>query len=62
MIKSPMLFESKPSGYAEVESPADGCGRPFFDDVGQTVPVNEPLLVLADRDEQVPQRFITALA
>ena len=60
--KSDVLFEVETDkATLEVESPADGCVKAILIDVGQTVPVNEPLLVLADRDEQVPQRFITAL-
>jgi pyruvate dehydrogenase E2 component (dihydrolipoamide acetyltransferase) len=45
----------------EMESPADGFVKYILVEVGQTIPVGEPLLVLGGKDEQVPQRFLDLL-
>ncbi|MFZ0034362.1 MAG: dihydrolipoamide acetyltransferase family protein [Sedimentisphaerales bacterium] len=45
----------------EMESPADGFVKHILAEVGQTLPVGEPLLVLGGKDEQVPQSFIDSL-
>jgi pyruvate dehydrogenase E2 component (dihydrolipoamide acetyltransferase) len=45
----------------EMESPADGFVKHILVEVGQTLPVGEPLLVLGGKDEQVPQRFLDSL-
>jgi pyruvate dehydrogenase E2 component (dihydrolipoamide acetyltransferase) len=45
----------------EMESPADGFVKYILVEVGQTLPVGEPLLVLGGKDEQVPQRFLDSL-
>ena len=45
----------------EMESPADGFVKHIFVEVGQTIPVGEPLMVLGGKDEQVPQRFLDSL-
>ena len=45
----------------EMESPADGFVKAIIFDVGQTVPVGSPLLVVADKDEIIPQNYINAL-
>jgi pyruvate dehydrogenase E2 component (dihydrolipoamide acetyltransferase) len=45
----------------EMESPADGFVKYILVEVGQTLPVGGPLLVLGGKDEQVPQRFLDSL-
>jgi pyruvate dehydrogenase E2 component (dihydrolipoamide acetyltransferase) len=45
----------------EMESPADGFVKHILVEVGQTIPVGEPLLVLGGKDEKVPQRFLDSL-
>jgi pyruvate dehydrogenase E2 component (dihydrolipoamide acetyltransferase) len=45
----------------EMESPADGFVKYILVEVGQTLPVGEPLLVLGGKNEQVPQRFLDSL-
>jgi pyruvate dehydrogenase E2 component (dihydrolipoamide acetyltransferase) len=45
----------------EMESPADGFVKYILVEVGQTLPVGEPLMVLGGKDEQVPQHFINSL-
>jgi pyruvate dehydrogenase E2 component (dihydrolipoamide acetyltransferase) len=45
----------------EMESPADGFVKAIIFDVGQTVPVASPLIVLAGKDETISQNYIDAL-
>jgi pyruvate dehydrogenase E2 component (dihydrolipoamide acetyltransferase) len=45
----------------EMESPADGFIKHILAEVGQTLPVGEPLLIIGEKDEEVPQSFIDAL-
>ena len=45
----------------EVESPAEGFVKHILAEIGQTVPVSEPILVLGERGEQVPQSFLDSL-
>jgi pyruvate dehydrogenase E2 component (dihydrolipoamide acetyltransferase) len=45
----------------EMESPADGFVKNIFVRIGQTLPVGEPILVLGEKDEVVPQSFIDSL-
>ena len=45
----------------EVESPADGFVKCILAEIGQTVPVSEPILVLGERGEEVPQSFLDSL-
>jgi pyruvate dehydrogenase E2 component (dihydrolipoamide acetyltransferase) len=45
----------------EVESPADGFVKHIIAEVGQTLLVGEPVLILAGEHEQVPQSFIDSL-
>ncbi|HDS83865.1 MAG TPA: hypothetical protein ENN97_01525 [Phycisphaerales bacterium] len=60
--KGDVLFEVETDkATLEAEAPADGCVKAILVELGQTVPVNEPLMVLADRDENVPQGFLDAL-
>jgi pyruvate dehydrogenase E2 component (dihydrolipoamide acetyltransferase) len=45
----------------EMESPADGFVKHILAEAGQTLPVGEPVLILGEKDEQVPQNFIDSL-
>jgi pyruvate dehydrogenase E2 component (dihydrolipoamide acetyltransferase) len=45
----------------EVDCPAEGVVKAILAEVGQTLPVNAPILVLGDKDETVPQSYIDAL-
>jgi pyruvate dehydrogenase E2 component (dihydrolipoamide acetyltransferase) len=45
----------------EMESPADGFVKHILVEVNQTLPVGTPILVLGEKDEQVPQSFINSL-
>ena len=45
----------------EMESPADGFVKHILAQVGQTLAVGEPILVLGGKDEEVPQGFIDSL-
>ena len=45
----------------EMESPADGFVKNILVQIGQTLSVGEPILVLGEKDEVVPQSFIDSL-
>lgn len=45
----------------EMESPADGFVKYILVEVGRTIPVGEPLMVLGNKDEQVSQKFLDSL-
>jgi pyruvate dehydrogenase E2 component (dihydrolipoamide acetyltransferase) len=45
----------------EMESPVTGFVKAMLVEIGQTVPVGSPLLVVADKDETIPQSYINAL-
>jgi pyruvate dehydrogenase E2 component (dihydrolipoamide acetyltransferase) len=45
----------------EMESPADGFVKHILVEVGQTLPVGGPLMVLGAKDEEVPQSFVDSL-
>ena len=45
----------------EVESPAEGFVKHILAEIGQILPVGGPVLVLGDRNEQVPQSFLDSL-
>jgi pyruvate dehydrogenase E2 component (dihydrolipoamide acetyltransferase) len=46
----------------ELESPAEGFVKAILVEVGQTVPVGTALLVLGEKDEQIPQNYKPAAA
>ncbi len=46
----------------EMESPNDGFVKNILVSIDQTIPVGEPLLVLGQKDETVPQSFIDSLS
>ena len=45
----------------EVESPADGFVKCVIAKLGQTLKVGEPVMILADKNEQIPQNLIDSL-
>jgi pyruvate dehydrogenase E2 component (dihydrolipoamide acetyltransferase) len=45
----------------EMESPAEGFVKYVLAETDQTLPVGAPLLVLGDKDEEVPQSFVDSL-
>lgn len=45
----------------EMESPADGFVKHILAELDETLPVGAPLMVLGDKDEQVPQSFLDSL-
>jgi len=45
----------------EMESPADGFVKKILVQIGQTLPVGEPILILGEKDEVVSQSFIDSL-
>jgi len=60
--KGDVIFEVETDkATLEVESPADGFVKHILAEVGQTLVVGEPILILGDRDEKVPQSFIDSL-
>jgi len=46
----------------EMESPAGGVVKDILVDTGHTVPVDTPLLVIGEKDEQVDQAFLDELS
>ncbi len=60
--KGDILFEVETDkATMEVDSPAEGFVKAIIAEVGQTLPVHAPILVLGDKDEVVPQSHIDAL-
>ena len=60
--KGDVIFEIETDkATLEMESPADGFVKYILVDVDQTLAVGESLLVLGDKDEEVPQSFIDSL-
>jgi len=60
--KGDVLFEIETDkATLEMESPAEGFVKHILVATDETLPVGEPLLVLGDKDEDVPQSFIDAL-
>jgi pyruvate dehydrogenase E2 component (dihydrolipoamide acetyltransferase) len=45
----------------EVESPADGFVKYIIAELGRTLTVGEPVLLLGEKNEQIPQSFIDSL-
>lgn len=62
VTKGDVIFEIETDkATLEMESPADGFVKHILADVGQTLPVGELVMVLGDKDEEVPQSFIDSL-
>ncbi|MFQ6035080.1 MAG: dihydrolipoamide acetyltransferase family protein [Sedimentisphaerales bacterium] len=60
--KGDVIFEIETDkATLEMESPTDGFVKHILVETEQTLPVGAPILVLGDKDEQVPQSFIEQL-
>ncbi|GAF83462.1 unnamed protein product, partial [marine sediment metagenome] len=60
--KGDVIFEIETDkATLEMESPADGFVKHVLAETDQTLPVGEPLMILGDKSEQVPQSFIDSL-
>jgi pyruvate dehydrogenase E2 component (dihydrolipoamide acetyltransferase) len=60
--KGDVIFEIETDkATLEMESPADGFVKHILAEMGQTLPVGEPMLILGEKDEDVPQTFIDSL-
>jgi len=60
--KGDVIFEIETDkATLEMESPADGFVKHILVKVDETLAVGAPLLVLGDKDEEVPQSFIDSL-
>lgn len=60
--KGDIIFEVETDkATMEVDCPAEGVVKAILAEVGQTLPVNAPILVLGDKDETIPQSYIDAL-
>jgi len=61
--KGDVIFEIETDkATLEMESPAEGFVKHILAEVDQTLPVGAPVLVLGDKDEEVPQSFIDSLS
>jgi pyruvate dehydrogenase E2 component (dihydrolipoamide acetyltransferase) len=60
--KGDIIFEIETDkATLEMESPAGGFVKEILVAVDQTLPVGAPMLVLGEKDEQVPQSFVDSL-
>lgn len=60
--KGDVIFEIETDkATLEMESPGAGFVKSILAEVNQTLPVGAPILILGDKDEQVPQSFIDSL-
>ena len=60
--KGDVIFEIETDkATLEMESPADGFVKHILAEVDQTLPVGELVMVLGEKDEEVPQSFIDSL-
>jgi pyruvate dehydrogenase E2 component (dihydrolipoamide acetyltransferase) len=60
--KGDVIFEIETDkATLEMESPAEGFVKHILVKADDTLPIGEPLLVLGDKDEDVPQRFVDLL-
>jgi pyruvate dehydrogenase E2 component (dihydrolipoamide acetyltransferase) len=60
--KGDVIFEIETDkATLEMESPADGFVKHMLAEIDQTLGVGEPLMILGERDEEVPQSFIDSL-
>jgi pyruvate dehydrogenase E2 component (dihydrolipoamide acetyltransferase) len=60
--KGDVIFEIETDkATLEMESPADGFVKHILVEVDETLTVGAPLLVLGDKDEEVPQSFVDSL-
>ena len=62
VAKGDVLFEVETDkATLEADSPFDGFVKAILISVGDTVPVNDPILVVAAQDEEVSQAFLNSL-
>ncbi|MBL7106166.1 MAG: 2-oxo acid dehydrogenase subunit E2 [Phycisphaerae bacterium] len=62
VAKGDVIFEVETDkATLEMESPAEGWVKKILVSEGETIPVNVPVLVLAGKDDQLPQSFIDSL-
>ncbi|MHC4558703.1 MAG: dihydrolipoamide acetyltransferase family protein [Planctomycetota bacterium] len=60
--KGDVIFEVETDkATLEMESPADGFVKHVLVKIDQTLLVGEPMLILGDKDEEVPQSFVDSL-
>jgi pyruvate/2-oxoglutarate dehydrogenase complex dihydrolipoamide acyltransferase (E2) component len=60
--KGDVIFEIETDkATLEMEAPADGFVKHILVETDQTLAVGEPLIVLGDEDEEVPQSFVDSL-
>jgi pyruvate dehydrogenase E2 component (dihydrolipoamide acetyltransferase) len=60
--KGDVIFEIETDkATLEMESPANGFVKCIVAEINQTLPVGSPMMVLGDKDEQVPQSFVERL-
>ena len=60
--KGQVIFEIETDkATLEMESPLDGFVKNILVNVGQTLPVNEPMMIVGGKDEQIPQSFVDCL-
>jgi len=60
--KGDVIFEIETDkATLEMESPAEGFVKHILVETDQTLPVGAPVLVLGDKDEEVPQSFVDSL-
>ena len=60
--KGDVIFEIETDkATLDMESPAGGFVKHILAEVDQTLPVGAPILVLGDKDEEVPQSFVDSL-
>ncbi|MFH1371487.1 MAG: dihydrolipoamide acetyltransferase family protein [Planctomycetota bacterium] len=60
--KGDILFEIETDkATLEMESPADGFVKRILVEVGRTLPVGTPMLILGEKDEVIPQNFPDSL-
>ena len=60
--KGSVIFEIETDkATLEMESPAEGYVKKILIQVGETVPVNTPILVLGDKDEEITAGYLASL-
>jgi pyruvate dehydrogenase E2 component (dihydrolipoamide acetyltransferase) len=60
--KGDVIFEIETDkANLEMESPGNGFVKYIFVEINQTLPVGAPVMVLGEKDEQIPKSFIDAL-
>jgi len=63
VAKGDVIFEIETDkATLEMESPADGFVKHIIAELDETYPVGAPLMVLGEKDEEVPQSFLDSLA